>query len=298
MSLFSLRSPSMERVLVAVSLLILSLAAALPATAQATNGLASSMRMELESQSEVVGVLSGAEAPVRFEARNDEPHLIVYQLQVGALAVDAVYDFAARSVLLDGHGGAIQRDEILALQELTRQIETRLQSKRYRVDQRWDMLHRLANYLGEAPAGIEIGALKIEAPKEIGVEMPIGAALLALEGEIGSAACQVDSDDGIVYLAGGCGYYYYNSYHDASTHCWANTPTYAGCSSSSDCLGRCGAGCGSGGAGSYTTDCKDHDRCCRIHGGCTNPFATDCGDEYFDAADDFTFGSQNCSGCF
>jgi len=298
MSLSSLRSPSMERVLVAVSLLILSLAAALPAGAQATNGPESSMRMELESQSEVVGVLSGVEAPVRFEARMGEPHLIAYQFRVGALAVDAVYDFAARSVLLDGHGGLIQKNEILALRELTRQIENRLRSKRAPLDQRWDMLHRLANYLSEAPAGIEIGALEINAPQEIGVEMPIGAALLALEGEIGAAACQVDSDDGIVYLAGGCGYYYYNSYHDASTHCWSNTPTYAGCSSSSDCLGRCGASCGSGGAGSYTTDCKDHDRCCRIHGGCTNPFATDCGDEYFDAADDFTFGGQNCSGCF
>lgn len=291
-------SRPMTRILIAVAVLLLPLLAVLPAGAQAPQAPETSMRMEVETQSTVAGVLPGAEAPVRFEVRSAEPSQYVYQLRVGGLAVDAVYDFAARSILLDGHEGTIRKNQILALQELTRQIELRLESKRQNVDPRWDMLHRLANYLAAAPAGIEIGALRIDAPKEVGVELPIGAALLELEGEIGTAACQVDSDDGIVYLAGGCGYYYYNSYHDASSHCWANTPTYAGCSASSDCLGRCGAGCGSGGAGSYTTDCKDHDRCCRIHGGCTNPFATDCGDEYFDAADDFTFGGRNCSGCF
>ncbi len=36
-------------------------------------------------------------------------------------------------------------------------------------------------------------------------------------------------------------------------------------------------------------DCAEHDRCCRVHGGCLNPFDTECGDEFQEAADGKNF---------
>ncbi|TCI91315.1 hypothetical protein [Tenacibaculum sp. M341] len=67
----------------------------------------------------------------------------------------------------------------------------------------------------------------------------------------------------------------------------------------SDCIGRCGSGCGSffSLASAWTKDCLDHDRCGRVNGGSTNPFDSECGDEYAEAADDYLFGViRGCRG--
>lgn len=87
-------------------------------------------------------------------------------------------------------------------------------------------------------------------------------------------------------------------WHDAKRHGFCLESLPAGCDGSADCLGRCGASCGSGGKGRYYLDCAEHDRCCRVHDGCSNPFHSGCGDEFWEAADDFFFGSTNCAaGC-
>jgi len=66
-----------------------------------------------------------------------------------------------------------------------------------------------------------------------------------------------------------------------------------------DCIGRCGSGCGSFFtiASAWTKDCLDHDRCGRVNGGSFNPFDSECGDEYREAADDYLFGViRGCRG--
>ncbi|WP_271766363.1 hypothetical protein [Aquimarina algiphila] len=65
------------------------------------------------------------------------------------------------------------------------------------------------------------------------------------------------------------------------------------------CIGRCGSGCPGTFtiASAWTKDCLDHDRCGRVNGGSTNPFDRECGDEYFEAADDYLFGViRGCRG--
>lgn len=67
----------------------------------------------------------------------------------------------------------------------------------------------------------------------------------------------------------------------------------------SDCIGRCGSGCGSffSWASAWTKDCLDHDRCGRVNGGSSDPFDSECGDEYNEAADDYLFGViRGCRG--
>lgn len=60
------------------------------------------------------------------------------------------------------------------------------------------------------------------------------------------------------------------------------------------CMGRCGEGYGSdNGAGFYTKDCMDHDACAFYDSEFGGAFDRDCGDEWRQAADDFSFG-QAC----
>lgn len=56
------------------------------------------------------------------------------------------------------------------------------------------------------------------------------------------------------------------------------------------CMGRCGADCGGWLPSSWTKDCMDHDACSyrnSASGGAADP---NCGDEYNESADDWTFG--------
>ena len=57
-------------------------------------------------------------------------------------------------------------------------------------------------------------------------------------------------------------------------------------------MGECGSGCD--GLNIFTYDCGDHDRCGRVHGGSANPWDAECGDEYWEADDDFLWGYPNC----
>lgn len=111
-----------------------------------------------------------------------------------------------------------------------------------------------------------------------------------------AGACQRADDDGIRYW--GCNAQVTSLDHDAK-HCFLTQTSKNVGPCTNKCKGRCGPGCGSTGAGhgTYARDCGEHDQCCRIHGGCANPWDSECGDEYFDADDDFMFGRVNCHGC-
>lgn len=65
-----------------------------------------------------------------------------------------------------------------------------------------------------------------------------------------------------------------------------------------NCVGRCGPGCGNRfSLSAWGKDCLDHDMCVRQYGEAFNPFAKDCGDEFREAADDYTFGYfRGCRG--
>jgi hypothetical protein len=58
-----------------------------------------------------------------------------------------------------------------------------------------------------------------------------------------------------------------------------------------DCMGRCGAGCGSY---DWTQDCLEHDACSRKYYSSSGPVDQNCGDEYSEAADDYTAFWKRC----
>jgi hypothetical protein len=63
------------------------------------------------------------------------------------------------------------------------------------------------------------------------------------------------------------------------------------------CMGRCGSGCGAWLPSSWTKDCMDHDACSYRNGASGGAADTNCGDEFNEAADDWTFAVlRGCSG--
>jgi hypothetical protein len=99
-----------------------------------------------------------------------------------------------------------------------------------------------------------------------------------------------DGGEGIKYISCYEGRRY--THHDATGHCYTSYYVYAG-PCTSNCRGRCGAGCPIvGKQGAYTKDCLDHDYCEATHS------SSSCNDELNEAADDFLFAPQwTCDGC-
>ncbi|NEK87895.1 hypothetical protein GCU60_19320 [Blastococcus saxobsidens] len=160
-----------------------------------------------------------------------------------------------------------------------------------------ELLIRFTMLLAEAPAGVKLKDYVVEAPvmeqvspeEEAAVGVPAAddsecaaGAEGAPGGEMSIAACQVADDDGIRYMS--CSRLSRVLYHDAAGHCFESEVVTSGPGSSGS-LGECGSGVT--GIGTYTYDCGEHDRCGRVHGGSFNPWDSECGDEYFDADDDF-----------
>lgn len=109
--------------------------------------------------------------------------------------------------------------------------------------------------------------------------------------------CQRSGNDNITHLEDPCRLASNDSiWHDGKDHCYGRETQNVGCNQADECPGRCGPGCGRTGGGVYALDCAEHDRCCRVHGGCVNPLDQSCGDEWREAADDFIFGSRDCRG--
>jgi len=64
------------------------------------------------------------------------------------------------------------------------------------------------------------------------------------------------------------------------------------------CMGRCGGGCGRWWIpSSWTLDCFEHDECSLRYGASGGSSDSNCGDEFNEAADDWTFGViRGCRG--
>lgn len=187
-----------------------------------------------------------------------------------------------------------------------------------------DVLVRLVALVAEAPIGLVLADQVVDRPAETEPALPLpvvspsaylrdrptstgteatldechldvdmeAQALVVYAGRVAApGACQQDDEDGIAYMS--CATTSRTLWHDADSHCFQSERIWSG-PDSDDCLGRCGPGCGLWGGGVYSYDCGEHDRCGRVHGGSVNPWDSECGDEYWEADDDFLWGWPNC----
>ncbi|MBI2389502.1 MAG: hypothetical protein HYV09_07890 [Deltaproteobacteria bacterium] len=269
-----------------------------PSSTSATQG---ALQISERTESSFAGTFSHGASMLKFSTRTDAPAHAVLHLEVNGVVFDASLDAAAQRLHWDGHDGALYADELETLKAFSAALNP-IFPEGQTASIHEDLLVRRVWFWSEAPAGLTMPARDLGPPViKTGVKAPVPgmptseeeAIAAAKDGKcvdatgapttaVGSEAnfCNQSNEDGIWYIRCNA-----NSWavHDSSGHCLSGESVYAG-KYSTDCLGKCGPGCT--GAG-YTYDCLDHDRCGRIHGGSTNPGDGNCGDEYWEADDDF-----------
>lgn len=244
------------------------------------------------------------------------PDKVTIRLEVNGAILDHEFDYAAQTMTINGHGAMLYPDHVQVLRAFYPVLEKGLfepllsdqknTTGEITLARPADALHRIATMYSEVPVGIVLGELKVTSQLDLEVydtpalteTAPFNTEPLA--GNYQEASCQVDSGDGISRYSGAVctALQVARQDHDASSHCLTGWYEYIGCKEST-CKARCGAGCGTRGRGVYTKDCNDHDSCTHYHpdgGHPANPRHNDCGDEFRDAIDDYSFGRSQCRG--
>jgi len=233
--------------------------------------------IETQTAEEIAGSFVHGSSLVSFVSRRAGPDRVVLRVDANALTFDASVDVSGKVARMDGHNGIMLAEDRAALAALFESLRPlgagSVDARAHEV-----FLYRWIAYWAEAPVGTTLAAREVRPPRVSFESSRPG----------GVNACQVADDNGIRYF--NCNRSPQVECHDAG-HCFTCASRAAG-RNSNDCAGECGPGCN--GLNIYTWDCLDHDYCCRIHGGCWNPWDGECGDEWWDADDDFIWGWPNC----
>lgn len=223
----------------------------------------------------IAGSFERAGSYIEFRSVSLDQQRATLHLDVNGAQLDAVLDLTAKTAVQDGYLHALYGDDVAALLALRdalgeadpAMVET-LQGK---------LLVRHADHLAEAPVGATIDHR----------EYTLVPANTAVTDRADADGC---GGDGATCLWGDRGYDYavFDQGNDGyCTWWWVPYGEYT-----SNCSGRCGAGC-NWFDDDYTWDCLDHDRCVDWYGGSSIWDNSNCGDEFWDADDDYwlTYGS-------
>lgn len=281
----------------------LAIAMSMPVTAlqaqQAPPSAAGELVLSQRDTAKIEGQYGVAGSLVTYSAHRTGTDQATLHVEVNGKSLDMTVDFAARTGSWDGHGNILGTEGKMALVAMERALAGRLAPKRSPLGPHEALLYRAVMYWSEAPAGLVLTSDKISSVhQQHGVKDPRAAGppsgseepcIDPVTGDV-SILCQQSNEDGIWYI--GCSGSWLACY-DSASRCFSCA--YQTVGKARDCWGRCGGGCCvPDGLGIYTYDCHDHDTCCRLHGGCANPWDSECGDEYWEADDDFLYGQQNC----
>ncbi len=303
-------TPLLFKGLVVGAALLLGTPAAGPASAAPlARPLASNdFRVTATSPTQDAGTFARSATLIEFSAAAETAVSAKVSLTVGGKRFTATKDIAKGTAQWSGGGVSLQPEEGLAVGAFASALESAwvepASLTKAPISLHRDLTIRLAMLLAEAPLGTKIGTLDVPRPAErYGKrELPAGAEAVKScikEGAFATvanspervavmAACQQSNEDGILYT--GCNETAW-VVHDADSHCFLGESIYVG-PASYDCMGKCGGGCFV--ITGYTYDCADHDQCGRVHGGSTNPWDSECGDEYWEADDDFLWSTNQC----
>jgi hypothetical protein len=224
----------------------------------------------------VAGSFVNAGSLVAFRAESIDQQIATVHLDVNGVAFDARLDTTTRAYTEDGHLGAFYDEDLAALLALRDAFATELPDEITGTLQ-GRLLVKLADRLSEAPAGMTFDRRDIVVAENAG----------RVQDRADADGC---GGDGSACLWGENGWdYAVFDWADNGT-CYWQWAQYG--NDASECQGRCGAGC-SWWDHDYTWDCFDHDRCVDSWGGSTGSGNANCGDEFWDAADDWvvTVGS-------
>ncbi len=275
---------------------------ALVASSSVAGGPGGALSITRDVQGEYTGEFAHAGTTVFFSSKVANPKKTELSVVVNGTSVDGVYNPKSQTLVINGFKSALFEDEKAALQQLSMTFERDLRPYDGGLPMEKHLLVSLVLMLSEAPVGFTLDSMEIQVPpdaktgerKASGTDPEVDEKAAA-DGFMLKQCTNVNDDNGVTYTW--CPGHWERMYHDACPlHGWGYLWEWTGCDFVTQCLARCGPGCGATGAGKYTWDCGDHDSCCRTHGGCWNPWDNYCGDEYSDAVNDY-FAWSNCSGC-
>jgi hypothetical protein len=247
------------------------------AAAVQCGGEAPGLLIEERTGARIAGRFAGAGGQtVEFSSARSAPLAGDVVITVGSLTYELRYDYGARQVVADGHGGALDRPTHALLRDVVSSVDSYLpfeQADELPLEEQ--MLYAALTLLQESGG------------------MPLGQLVFELDAE------QIDKslgNDGVTCIEKG-------STHavsfDDSSGTTLDVPVTAG---SAECNGQCGPTCTRLTPWvMWTLDCLEHDKCCDATGdpACWVPLG-ECGDEYADAEKDFLRGfdplSRHCGG--
>ena len=236
----------------------------------------------------ISGRFSSEGREIEFTARGTAPLAGDVQVRVDALAYDVHYDYAARQVRADGHGGAIDQPTQRALRSAIASLTEHLGPSQPGSALHEQMLMASLSLLRDSG-----GMTLAEQRFDLGAPVEHSAS----SGVVDSVVEKSLDDDGIQCIQSGEWYAVSFNYGDQTV---IDADVQAG---SKDCNGQCGPACAQLTPWRmWTLDCLEHDTCCAVTDGdteCWTPLG-ECGDEYEAAMKDFLRGydplRRHCGG--
>lgn len=258
--------------------LAVALAFALIACADQTSSPDEAPALELEADATLItGSYVHAGSVVSFRSEATGPQRASLHLDVNGAVLEVDLDLGAQLYSEDGHLNALQAEDLAALIAMRDAVAAArpdlLESLHGKV------LVRHADRMAEAPIGLTLDRRVVDMA---------AATASRFQDRADADGC---GGDGATCLWGTNGWDYavYDPGNDGT--CVWKWAQYG--ENQANCSGRCGAGCNHWFDDDYTWDCFDHDRCVDHYGGSTMSGNANCGDEFWDAADDYalTYGA-------
>lgn len=271
------------------------------------SGAGSGLRVTTSDQMREVGRFDFSSTTIDYTSAAGRKNVASATVSVGRKKFSITMDRANGTAQWSGNGATLVPEETRALAALGRSFDSRwavpARANEAQLPMQQNLVLRFAMLLAEAPAGIPLETYDAPRTKEwTGDHSSPGDALVVDscteqvntavknggDGIAAARACQRSDEENIRYTR--CNKRAWTQ-HDSNGHCFLGESLFVG-PRAAGCMGKCGGGCFV--VTGFTYDCSDHDRCGRVHGGSTNPWDSECGDEYFEADDDFLWSSDQC----
>jgi len=225
----------------------------------------------------ISGTYVHAGSVISFRSESTGPQRASLHLDVNGAVIDAELDLGSKIAVTDGHLNALYAEDRIALLALR---DALMAARPDLIDTfHGTLLVRHADHMADAPNGLTLDRRVID--------------IAAVPGDSFQDRADADGcgEDGAVCLWGTNGWDYaiYDPGSDGT--CVWRWAQYG--ENEANCSGRCGAGCNHWFDDDYTWDCFDHDRCVDHYGGSSMWDNSNCGDEFWEADDDYwyTYGS-------
>ena len=236
----------------------------------------SALEVTVADDSAIVGSFVHGGSLIEFRSEAAGPSRATLHLDVNGAPIDVVLDLGAQTFSSDGYGHGMFEDDVAALAAL-RDAFADAYPELVLDTLHGKLLARHADWLAGAPEGLTLARLDVD--------------MTAVAPKVAKADADGCGGDGATCFPGTNGWDYavYDPGSDGTCQwTWENYGENA-----PNCQGRCGDGCNHWFDDDYTWDCLDHDICVKRYGGSELSGNSNCGDEFWDASDDYvlTYGA-------